>query len=134
MAQFALFGRGLEIHVHHRGFEIRRLVAIDAGGGAVRTQQRESRRRVIELSQFLPRLRGMAGLASAWPTRCLCLLHALIELPLVGISVATGATQIRPVIDRRGRLQIGGRFVAISTRHRDVLAGQEEARPFMTRQ
>ena len=131
VALLALFGRGLEVRVHHRGFEIWRFVAIDAGGRAVRTQQRESRRRVIELGQFLPRFGRMARLASTRTTRCLCLLHALIELPLVRIGMATGAAQSRPVINRGRGLEIGGLFVAIGTRYRNVFSSQKEARLFM---
>ena len=76
----------------------------------------------------------MASLAATRASRGLRLLHALIELPIVRIGVTTGATQIRPVINSRWRLEIGGRFVAISTRHRDVLARQKKARVFVARQ
>ena len=48
-ALLALSRCGLEIHVDHVGFEVRRLMAVDAGGGAVCAQQRESSLRVIEL-------------------------------------------------------------------------------------
>jgi len=134
VALLALFGRSFKVDVHHRGFEVRRLVAIDARGGAMRAQQRKSSFRVIELGQLLPRFCGMASLATAGASRRLGLLHALIELSIVRIGVATGATQIRPVIDRGRRLQLGGLSVTISARHRDVLAGQKEARLFMARQ
>ena len=127
VALLAVFRRGLKVDVHHRSFKIWRLVAIDAGCGTMCTQQRESRLRVIELGQLLPRFCGMARLASAWTACSLCLLHALIELPIVRIGVATGATQIRPVIDRGGGPQIGGLFVTIGARHRNVLAGEEKA-------
>lgn len=120
--------RGLEVHVHHRGFEIRRLVAIDARGGAMCTYQRKSRLRVIKLGELFPRLGGVARLAPARVGCRFCLLHALIELPIVRIGVTTGATQICPVINSCGRLQFGGLLVAIRTRHRNVLASQEEAR------
>ena len=134
VALLALFGSGFEVDVHHVGFEIRRFVAIDARGGAMRTQQRETCLRMIELAQFPPRLRGMAGLAPARSSRSLRLLHALIELATVWIGVATGATQIGPVINRRGRLEVGRLLVAIGTRHRDVLTGQKKARFFVARQ
>lgn len=131
VALLALFGRGLEVHVHHRGLEVRRFVAIDAGGSAMCAQQWESRRRMIELGQFLPRLGGMARLASSRPTRSFCLLHALVELPLVRIGVTTRTAQIGPVIDRRGRLEFGGFCVTIRARHRNVLAGEKEAGLFV---
>ena len=134
VALLALFGCGFKVDVHHRGFEIRRLVAIDAGGGAMRAQQRESTLRVIELGQLLPRFDGMASLTTTGASHRLGLLHALIELATVRIGMATGATQIGPVIDRRRRLEIGGLFVAISTGHRNVLASQKETRLFVARQ
>ncbi len=134
VALLAVYRRGLKVGVRHRSFKIWRLVAIDAGGGTMRTQQRESRLRVIELGQLLPRFCGMACLASAWTACSLCLLHALIELPIVRISMATGATQIRPVIDRGWGPEIGRLFVAIGARHRNVLARQKETRLFMARQ
>lgn len=133
VALLALFGSGFEVDVHHRGFEIRRLVAIDACGGAMRAQQGEIRPRVIELGQLLPRFCGMTCLAAAWASRGLRLLHALIELAVVRIGVATGATQIGPVIDGRRRLQFGGLFVTIRTGHCNVLASQNEARLFVAR-
>jgi len=49
VALLALFRRGLEVDVNHGPFEIWRLVAIDARGGAMRTQQRKTCLRVIEL-------------------------------------------------------------------------------------
>ena len=134
VALLALFGCGFKVDVHHCGFEIRRLVAIDARGDAMRAQQWESSLRMIELGQLLPRFGGMARLTTARPSRRLGLLHALIELAAVRIGMATGATQIGPVIDRRRRLEIGGRFVAISTGHRNVLASQKETRLFVARQ
>lgn len=89
---------------------------------------------MIELGQLLPRFRGMAGLTSAWPSRRLRLLHALIELPIVRIGMATRATQTGPVINRCGRLEIGGLFVTIGARHRYVLASQQEAGLFVAGQ
>src|SRR5690242_20569624 len=76
----------------------------------------------------------MAGLAPARSSRSLRLLHALIELATVRIGVATRATQIGPVINRRGRLEVSRLLVAIGTRHRDVLAGQKKACFFVARQ
>lgn len=134
VALLALFGCGLEVDVHHGGFEIRRLMAIDARSRTVCTQQWESCFRMIELRQLFPRFCGMTCLAAARASCRLRLLHALIELAVVRVGVATGATQIGPVINRRGRLQFGGGFVTIRTGHCNVLASQSEARFFVTRQ
>ena len=41
VALLAFLGRLFEVHVGHLGFEIRRLVAVDASDGAMRTHQRE---------------------------------------------------------------------------------------------
>lgn len=48
MTVFTLGGRGLEIHIEQPRLQIRGLMATDATGHAVRTQQREFRFRVIE--------------------------------------------------------------------------------------
>jgi len=56
------------------------------------------------------------------------LLHALFELALVRIGVATGAVETLPVVDRRFRLEFGGLFVAVGAGHGDVPAGQRELR------
>jgi len=76
----------------------------------------------------------MAGFTSTWRSRCFRLLHALIELPVVRIRMATGATQVGPVVNGRRRLEIGGLLVTIRTRYRYVLAGQKKARFFVARQ
>ena len=54
----------LEVHVHQLGFEIGRLMAIDARRGTVRTQQCELCLGVIEARKFLPRFGGMACFAA----------------------------------------------------------------------
>jgi len=64
VAVFALAGRCLEVHVHQFGLKVGRLVAIDAGRRAVRSEQGKLRLRMVEAGEFLPRLRGMARLAS----------------------------------------------------------------------
>ena len=76
----------------------------------------------------------MTSLTSTWHSRGLRLLHAVIELAIVRIRVAAGATQIGPVVNGRRRLEIGGLLVTICTRHRNVLASQKKARFFVARQ
>lgn len=48
VAIFALRGRALEIHVQEPGFEIRRLMTVDARRRPVRSQQRELCLRMIK--------------------------------------------------------------------------------------
>jgi len=64
MAILALRRCNLEIHMEQIGFKVRRLVAIHAGGGSMRSQQREFRFRVVEARHLLPRLGGVTGLAA----------------------------------------------------------------------
>ena len=68
VAIFTLYGRGLEVDVDQLRFKIGRLVAIDAGRRAMRSEQRELRLRMIEARKFLPRLGRVTGLASGGRT------------------------------------------------------------------
>ncbi len=54
VAVLADHGRGLEVDIHELGPEVRRLVAVDAGRGAVGPEQGELRFGVVEPGQFLP--------------------------------------------------------------------------------
>ncbi len=87
---------------------------------------------MIESSQILPRLGRVTRLASGSGLVCQHLPHALLELPLVRIGVATGAAQLSPVIDhRRLRLELRRLFVAVGTRNRYVSSGENEVRFLM---
>ena len=71
----------------------------------------------------------MAGFASHDRAVGPRLLHALLELPFVGIIVATGATQILPVInDCRLGVELRGFLVTFGTRDRNMPAGEREMR------
>jgi len=48
VAVLALRGSGLEVDIHQLGFKVWRLVAIDAGRGAMRAEQNELRLGMIE--------------------------------------------------------------------------------------
>ena len=102
VAVLALRRSSFEIDIQQLGFKIWRLVAVDTRGGAVRAQEREFRLRVIESREFPPTLGAVAGLAPSRRAVSPDLLHAFVELPLMGITVATGAVQILPVINSRG--------------------------------
>jgi len=57
------------------------------------------------------------------------LLHALFELPLVGIVVAAGAVENLPVVDHGWlRLKVGRFLMAVGTWNSHVPAGQDEMR------
>ena len=129
MTLLALLGSGLEVDVDQLGFEVRRFVAIDARGRAVRASELKVRLRVIEGRQLFPRFGGVAGLAACRRTVGTLLLHALFELALVRIGVTAGTVQVFPVIDRR-RLGLEFRrlFVAIRAGSRHVTSGENEAR------
>ena len=71
----------------------------------------------------------MAGFASHDRAIGPRLLHALLELPFVGIIVATGATQTFPVInDCRLGVELRGFLVTFGTRDRNMPAGEREMR------
>ena len=127
VAVFAFGRRRLEIHINELRPQIRRLVAIDTRGGAMRAQQRKRRLGVIESRELLPRLGRVAGFAARWCSAGSHLQHALVELAFVRIGMAAGATQIFPVIDSAGlRLELSRHLVAIATRNRNVTAGEGE--------
>ena len=91
MAILAIARGSFEVHIHHAGFEIRRLMAIDAGRGTVRSEQGKIGAAMIEARQFSPRPGVMAGFATGGFARRSHPLHASCKLPFVGIGVATGA-------------------------------------------
>lgn len=127
VAVLTLGRSSFEIDIQQVGFKIWRLVAVDARGSAMRPQQRKFRLRVIETRQFPPTLGGVAGLAASLGTVSPDLLHAFLELPLVGIVMATGAVQIAPVIhNRRLGLELRRFLVAVGTRNGDVASGECE--------
>ena len=90
---------GLEIHVDQLGFKIRRLVTVDTTGRQVGAKQGKFGLGMVESSEFLPGLGGMAGLATKWCSIRLDQLHALVELALVSILVTVGTDKVLPVID-----------------------------------
>ena len=129
VAILALGRRHLEIHVHQLGFKVRRLVAIDASRRTMGAKQWKLGLGVVEARQFLPRLRSVASLASRNRTVGPSLLHSFFELPFVGIIVATGATQVLPVVnDCRLGLELRRLLVTFGTRDRNMPAGEREMR------
>ena len=122
-------GGRLEIHINELGLEVWRLVAVDACSCTVRPEQGKLGLGMVETGELLPRLGGMAGLATRWGAVGADLLHTLVELTLVDILVATGAVQRFPVINDVGLgLELGGFLVAIGAGYGDVAARQHKAR------
>ena len=121
MALLALLRRLLEVHIDELGFQIWRLVAIDAGDRAMR------RRAVIKAVQLFPRLSGVASLAAHRLPVLADLGHALLELSMMHVFMAAGARQVFKVVGNFGfRLILIRKLVAIATRHRHVPARQLE--------
>lgn len=91
VAVFALSGRYLEIDIGKSAPKVLGFVAIDTGCCAVRSQQRKLCLGVVETGNFLPRFRCMASLASRGSLVGARLQHALFELSMMRVGVATGA-------------------------------------------
>ena len=128
MAVLAQGGGCLEIHVDQIGFEVRRLMAVDAGRRPMCPEQGKLGLGMVETGKFFPGLGAMAGLATARGTVGPDLLHAFLELALVDILVATGAVQTFPVInDVRFGLELRGLLMAFGTCNSDVAASQRKA-------
>ena len=135
VAVFAQSGGGLEIHTYQLGFKVRRFVAIDAGGSAVRSQQGKLGFGMVEAREFLPGFGRMAGLATQRTAVGPDLLHTLVELAVVDIFMATGAAKALPVVnDVRLRLKIGRLLMAVGAWHGDVPTGQHKARLLVFRE
>lgn len=135
VAVFTDGGRSFEIHIDEPGFEVGRFVAIDAGGGAMGSQQRKRRLGMIEARQLLPRPGGVAGFASRGGATGPGLQHPLLELALMRVGVATGAREALPVVDHTGLpLKLRGFLVAVTAGHCDVASGKREMGVFVPRQ
>lgn len=135
MAVLALRRRRPEVHINQLSLQVGRLVAIHAGGGTVRAQQRKRSRGMVEGREILPGFRRMAGLAARRLAIRSLPLHALAELAVMRIRMATGARELVPVIKhRRLGLEAFTLFMTIPARHRNMAARQEETRFLVLRQ
>ena len=134
VALLALLRRLFEIHIGQLGFQVGRLVAIDAGHRSMRALQGERSRAVVKPIQLMPGLGRMARLAPHRLAVLARLCHALIELPLVHILVATGAGQVFEVVrNLRLRLIFVGELVAIPAWHCHMPASELETSLLMLR-
>ena len=75
-------------------------MAIGTGYGAMRPNKRKVCLRVIEFGQIFPLLCRMAGEASQGLSQCVRKCHALGELPLMNVLVATGTGERAEVVKR----------------------------------
>jgi len=132
---FTLGRRGLEIDVRQLGFQIRRSVAIRAGGGAMRSNERKICLGMIESRQLVPRLGRVAGFAARRLTVRSRAAHPLLELSFVRIGVAGRAIKILPMVNRGHFVADLNRFfVTLTAGYSDVTAGEQEAGLLMTSQ
>lgn len=77
----------------------------------------------------------MAGLAPRYGSVAALLRHAILELSLVRVGMATRAIEIAPVIDhRRLGLELRRFLMAVTAGNGDMSAGQHESGLFMSRQ
>ena len=129
VALLALSRSRFKIHIHQPRLKVRRFVAIHTSRRAVCPQQRERRLGMVKAGEFAPRFGGVTGLATHRLSAKPFLQHAVFELILVGIVVATRARETFPVIERRS---IPGPLdwflMAISAGNGNVAAGKHEAR------
>ena len=87
---------------------------------------------MIEASQFLPRLGGMACLAAQRRTVFARLLHLVRELPVMRIFMTTGASQVVPVVLRHGLgFECFRWFVAFGAGNRNVASSEGESSIFV---
>ena len=125
----------LEVHMTHSGFEVGRFVAVDAGRGTVSSHQCKRSFGVIKARQLFPGFGGMTALTAGRRAVGTCQRYAVFELALMRVGMATGATQLLPVIDNTWlRLELHRLFVAVGARHRNVPSGKSEVRVFMASQ
>ena len=104
MALLTPGGRRLEVHIHHSGFQVRRLVAVDTGCTTMSAQKREGGFRVIEFLQISPGGGGMASLAAGWCAIGLALLNAILELSFMRIGMADGTGAVLEAIHHSVRI------------------------------
>ena len=113
-----------EIDMEECALHVWRLVAIGAFHGAMRTQKRELRRRVIESVHIVPILCGVAGLASDKFACGVLLLHPFGKLTVMNVFVASAATELGEMVEynRVGR----SRLVAIVAGYGEMASCQRK--------
>jgi len=133
----AFEGSGGKVGLDQLSLHIGRLVAIDAGGGPVGTDEREFCLGVVETLEVIPLLGGVAGLAAEGSSVGAQFLHGFGELALVRIFVAGFAIQVFPMVENDGFGGGVGVFrllVAVGAGHGDVAAGESKAGVFVALQ
>src|SRR6202162_6692287 len=94
-----------EIGVDELGSQVGRLVAINAGHGAMGADQRELGFGVIEAGKVFPVPGGVTGLAASGLSACAEGFHALGELAAVRILVTGGTGKMLEMINRGGPVE-----------------------------
>ena len=134
MAAFASHWRCLEVHGCELGGAIGGFVATLASYCAVRSGEREPRRRVIKRRQVTPARDRVAALATELSAARPYAHQLLAELPVVRIAMASGAGAIfEPILFDLFEVRRQAGLVAVTTRDRQVRAGQRVSRLLMLR-
>ena len=129
----AFVGRCFEIGAWERSRGVWRAMTSATLRGRMGTGQRETGPGMVEGQELIPCGGGVAGLTLQRLSIQSNLLHDFLESPLVGIGVASGATQVLPVIERRrSRFECCGRFVAIAAGNSHMSPVQPKPRFIMS--
>ena len=120
----AVFRRSAEINIFQAGFQHRWTMAVSAGYAAVSAEERKICFRMIEAVKFLPSCGRVAGFAARRRTVRTLRFHALFELTVMRIHVASRAGTILKAIFHGYRRSRGDGFVTIRAQDRQVGAGQ----------
>lgn len=117
-----------KLNMQHGALQVRRPVAVDAGHGPMRTDQRETSAGMIETREVRPPAGRVTGFTTLWLAR-LQQRHACRKLPEVDVLVACRATQLTEVKQRN--IGAGYRLVALVAGNRHVPTCKWEVRLLM---
>jgi len=126
MAPGAELRRSGEIHVLQGQFHSGWTMTVNADHPAVRAQQREFRRRMVEVRQFVPLHRCVTRLATRERAVRLLGLHLRAEFATMYILVADRTSHIIKFVLHRSYRALRDFLVAVRTGDRYVGAGQRE--------
>lgn len=131
---FAVVRGGLEVDVNHADFQVLRLVAINAGHGAMRAEKFEPGGRVIKFRDISPRRNGVACRTAKRAAAAVQLCHARCELAAMRVLMTTSAGQVFPAIsDGVGQIGIHPLAMTIDADDCNVCSSKREACFSMTR-
>jgi hypothetical protein len=134
MATFTLLRSRAKVSMDQLGFQVGRLMAIDACHGAVGPGEREGRLLVIEPGQFIPRF-GRVTRFAAGSMSVERAFHSFAKLPAMRVVVATGARQRVEVVASRSLNCTGtrSRCMTFHAGYRQMAAGKFKSGLLMAR-